>query len=100
MAEQAPPKSVEVEVSLSGPAILSNRFFVIVGPTGVRITFAEQFGPETQPAYRTAVVLAHQDAIELAALLKTMTKPIEEQLARQAASAKPAGNGQGQREDV
>jgi hypothetical protein len=90
MAEQAPPKPLEVEVSLSGPAILSNRFFIIAGPTGVRITFAEQFGAETHPAFRTAVVLAHQDAIELAALLKHMTQPIEQQLARQAAAGKPA----------
>lgn len=55
-----------------GPAQLSNRFFINLGPTGVRIAFAEQFGQNNPPSFRTAVVLPFDDALELAKLLESL----------------------------
>jgi hypothetical protein len=61
----------ELDIALSGPAIVSNRFFVTLGPT-VRIAFCEQFGTEVGPKFRTAVSLPIQDAIALMGLLKQL----------------------------
>lgn len=85
---QLPPE--ENELMFSGPAVLSNKFYVALGPVGARITFAEQ-SPETSPKFRTAVVLPFQDAIELYKLLSKMLKPIEEALA----GATPKGEANG-----
>lgn len=67
--------------ALSGPAVLANRFFVTIGPSGVRIAFAEQFGPETKPTFRTAVVISFQDGIELSKLLAKFLEPVEQNAA-------------------
>jgi hypothetical protein len=86
----------EVSVAFKGPAILTNKFYVTVGPS-VRIAFCEQNGPNHVPQFRNAVSLAHQDAIELADLLKRLLKDIEQQIneakAQAATAAGVAPNG-------
>jgi len=60
----------EMSVGMSGPAILSNRFFASNTLAGVRIGFCETSGIENTPAvFRTAVVLSFQDAAALRDLL-------------------------------
>ena len=68
-----------------------NRFFVNVGPV-VRITFAEQAGPDTQPIFRAAVALGHSDAIVLADLLKQLLADIEKQLTEMQQKAEAKAN--------
>ncbi len=66
-----------------GPALFANRFFVTMTPAGARIAFAETVFTDRPTAFRSAVVLAFQDAIELKKLLESMLKPIEDALAAQ-----------------
>lgn len=87
-----PIEAKEAQVPFQGLAILANRFYVTVGPT-VRIAFAEQGGPDMEPKFRTAVAMAHSDAIELADVLKALLADIEKQLA--AAQAKVAAKSNG-----
>lgn len=61
-------------------AIFANKFIVNVGPAGVRIAFGEQFSPDQEPRFRTAIALAMQDAIQLANLLKAMLAEPEKAL--------------------
>ena len=77
----------EMQVAFSGPAILSNRFFVTLGAAGARRAFAEQSTPETQPVFRAAVVMPFQDAIELARVLRLVLSDIEKQLVAAKADA-------------
>lgn len=77
-----PVSEAEFDVSYSGPAYAANRFFVFLQPGGVRITFAEQPKPDKSSLFRAAVMLSHQDAINLANILKTMLAPIEAQIAK------------------
>jgi hypothetical protein len=72
----------EFEVAFSGPAPAANRFYVVIGPGGVRIAFAEEPRAGKSSHFRSAVMLPHQDAIKLANLLKTMLAPLEEQIAK------------------
>ena len=72
----------------SGAAPFANRLFVALGPV-VRITFAEQWGSETEPTFRTAVAMGHQDAIQLKNILVGLLAGVEKQLA--AAQANVSG---------
>jgi hypothetical protein len=58
-------------VASSGPAILSNRFYVTLSQSGTRIAFCESI-PGVDEQFRTAVVLNFNDALELANLLKSL----------------------------
>jgi hypothetical protein len=78
--ESIKPKDAELAAAFSGSAVYSNRFFVTLGPV-VRIAFTEQRSPEDVPLYRAAVALAHEDAISLANVLKTLLADIEKQIA-------------------
>ena len=51
-----------------------------ITPPGVRLAFAEQL-EGVQPSFRTAVLLAFQDAIGLAKILGPALKNVEEALA-------------------
>ena len=64
----------------SGPATLCNRFYISVGPYGVRLAFAEQYSKESNPLFRSAVVMPHSNAIQMAKALKEMLDPIEKWL--------------------
>jgi len=72
-----------LRVSNAGPALLSNRVVVSVGPFGVRIAFTEQQagGGEDTAEFRTAVVMSHEDGIRLYKLLDQLLKPVETAIA-------------------
>lgn len=59
----------EVDIAFSGPAIATNKFFVTVHDTFVRVTFTEQAGPDSAPLFRSAVVMSRADAYSLGELL-------------------------------
>ncbi|MFT4579063.1 MAG: hypothetical protein ACI9UO_001894 [Nitrospinales bacterium] len=61
----------EVDIALEFPSVFVNRFTVLVGPV-VRITFLEQYGPETQAHPRAAIVLETASAIKLYKLLQEL----------------------------
>lgn len=69
----------EMALSYSGPAIVSNKFYIAVGPTGVRVTFAE--GQNGAFHFRSAIMLSFQDAIALKDILGELLIPIEAQIA-------------------
>ena len=77
----------ELRIAFDGPAIAANRYFINVGPAGVRIAFTEQ-RPPSPPIFRSAVMLAHQDAVNLKNLLVVLLKDVEEKIA---AAAKENG---------
>lgn len=78
MAEPLKPISQpELDIALSGPAILTNRFFVSVGPNGVRIAFTEQGSPDHTPVFRAGVGMSIPDAISLYRLLRDLLKEHE-----------------------
>jgi hypothetical protein len=70
----------EFNVSNSGPAILTNRFYIAYGAWGVRIAFAEQQVEDTPAAFRTAVVMSIQDGIALYKSLQQLLKEPEANL--------------------
>lgn len=63
--------------AFSGPAVLSNRFFISLGDSGVRIAFCEKWSPESPTVFRTAVTMGFQDTIALKNLLQTMLTDVE-----------------------
>ena len=68
----------ELEISFSGPATFCNRFFGALTAGGaMRIAFAEQRNPDAEPVFRSAVILAMQDAIAFRNLLIRMLKEPE-----------------------
>lgn len=75
-----PVSEREIEIALSGSAVAVNKFFIFVQDGGVRIAFTEQFTPEKEAHFRTAVMLPYQDAINLADVLKEMLAPIEAEI--------------------
>jgi hypothetical protein len=80
----------ELAVTVAGPAVLTNKFFVGIGPHGVRVTFAEQTGPTMPPVFRSAVVMSLQDGIALYRLLQELLADAEKHIE---SAASPAGNG-------
>lgn len=62
----------ELAIAYSGPAVLTNKFYITMTPTGVRIAFTEVQGEGYQPQFRTAVLLPFQDALALQQLLGRM----------------------------
>jgi len=86
-----PVSPEETEVSFHGPAFMANRFFIHVGPSAVRISFAEQSGPDAKPFFRTAVAMPFQDAIQLVKVLGTLMAPIEAEITKAEAQGKKDG---------
>jgi hypothetical protein len=88
------PKEIKVQVSEaelavvnSGPAILTNRFYVTIAPYGVRIAFTERTSKEQIPAFRTAVVMSIQDGISLYKLLQNQLREAEASIEKAKAEA-------------
>ena len=77
----------DINSAFDGPAISANRSLIVLGPSGVRIAFVEQFSPEMGSAYRTAVLLSIQDAVALKNALQNLLKDVEAQIAAQASPA-------------
>ena len=77
------PSKEELEVAFSGPAPSANRFYVTVGPQGVRLSFIEQVPNSSQNFFRSAAVLSHQDAIQLSEILKELlVEPVEKVISK------------------
>ncbi len=66
----------ELEVSYSGPALATNRFFVAIGVRGMRLAFAEQHSSDMKPKFRTAIIMSIPHALELRDLLNNMLKNV------------------------
>jgi hypothetical protein len=73
-------------VAFSGPAVLVNRFFVSIVPSGVRIAFAEQNGPQKSVLFRTAVTMSIQDGISLYQVVHGLLRNVEDQITKAARS--------------
>lgn len=82
-----PVSEAEMRIAFEGSAIATNRTFITLGPGGVRIAFAEQQGA-SPPVFRSAVMLAYQDAISFKDVLTNLLKDVEEKIA---AAAKENG---------
>lgn len=81
--EKFDPKIVsdeELRASHSGPALLANRVLITKTASGVRLSFMEMQLGKVPSIYRTAVILAYQDAISLRDLLTEQLKEVEDQL--------------------
>jgi len=90
----------ELTAAFQGPALLTNKFYVTIGPHGVRIAFTEQQSPPTAPpAFRTAVVMSIQDGIQLRNVLIGLLSPIEAEIAKAdraaTANANPGSGARG-----
>lgn len=77
----------ELDIANSGPALLSNRFYISVGPFGVRIAFTEQLNPDKPPAFRTAVVMSIQDGINLSKVMQDLLRDAEANIEKITAAA-------------
>lgn len=78
---KAPPAiEPDQKVTLEGPALSANRFFIQLMPNGVRVAFSERAAEGLDFQFRTAVLISYQDAIELKNLLLKLLAPIEEQI--------------------
>lgn len=87
---QRPLTKEEFNISNSGPAILTNRFYIAYGAWGVRIAFAEQQAEDATAVFRTAVVMSVQDGIALYKTLQQLLKEPEAELQKIAAESQPA----------
>ncbi len=70
----------ELEIAFSGPAVLTNRFYVTIGAYGIRISFTEVQNNDADPVFRTGCVMCIQDGIRLKNLLQEMLKDVEAEL--------------------
>ena len=68
MTKQPEPNKQLVQAFV-GPAAHSNRFYIIVQPSGLRIAFMEAFKPMVEPVFRSAVLMSYEDALALRDLL-------------------------------
>jgi len=66
----------ELEISYSGPALATIRFFASVGVGGMRLAFAEQHSSDMKPKFRTAIITSIPHALELRDLLNNMLKNV------------------------
>jgi hypothetical protein len=88
--KQAGPEAVNdalLNAANAGPAILTNRFVISIGPYGVRVAFMEQTKGVETSAFRSAVVMSHQDGILFYKLLRDLLKNVEGTLEAAAAAA-------------
>lgn len=82
MADDVQAVSVDqLKVAFGGPALASNRFFVTLGPGGMRLAFCEEYATGHPAEFRTAVILSVQDAISLKRVMTELLKDIEIKLA-------------------
>jgi hypothetical protein len=96
-ATEAKPElsDAEHQVAFEGPALLANKVYLSITAAGARLAFAEQYGERVLPQFRTAVVLAYQDALALRDLIsklladieRDLKEAIEEETKRRAATA-------------
>jgi hypothetical protein len=70
------------QIIWEGPAVLTNKMWIVWTGQLVRITFAEQAVPDEVPRFRAAVGMAMEDAIAFSKALAETVKPLEEALAQ------------------
>jgi hypothetical protein len=62
----------EMTAVLNAPSIFSNKFYITIGPGGVRISFAETHPQVEAPQVRASVTLPHADAFALRDILSEL----------------------------
>jgi hypothetical protein len=80
-------KDMEIAIGQAiweGPAIFTNKMWIVWTGQAVRITFAEQAGPTDVPKFRSAVAMGPADAIAFSKALAATVRPLEEALQAQA----------------
>jgi hypothetical protein len=65
----------EAKAAYSGPAMMTDRFFIAAKPDGVRIAFLEEGLPGLVPQLRVAVAMNHADALALADQIIGLLRP-------------------------
>lgn len=83
MVENVVDEKAIGRVIWEGPAFLTSKVWIIWTEQIVRITFAEQSGPDELPVFRTAVALTPADAIAFSKVLADVVKQYEEPAAKQ-----------------
>ena len=76
----AAPASVpdeELRGAFSGAAVRSNKIYLSITDSGVRIAFMEQHGNAVPPIFRSAVILSFADAFSLRDLIARQLAQIE-----------------------
>ena len=67
----------ELDVLLSGPAVLVNKVYATAMPSGMRIAFCENRGDDTTNQFRSAVVLSYSDVQGFIELLQRLMKRVD-----------------------
>ena len=76
--DSKPPLSEEeLEIVLSGPAVLINKIYTTALPAGLRITFCENRGDEKTNRFRSAVVISYVDVPSFIELLQRFMERVE-----------------------
>jgi hypothetical protein len=78
MDNRAEDEKAVGRVIWEGPSLLTNKMFVVVIGTMVRITFAEQPAPDLLPIFRSSVAMTIPDAIAFSQVLKDVIAQLEE----------------------
>lgn len=90
----------ELRAAFSGPAVLSNKFYTTLGPSGVRLAFMEALGDRVPPIFRAAVVLPYQDALALRDLLTAQLSDIDVIIPPQTEPQYPTAKAAAERADA
>lgn len=80
----------EMRTAFSGSAVLSNKFYVSITESGVRIAFCEDHPFVGSAQFRTAVLLPFGDAIALSELISSL---IAENVRMKSSTGKTAEEG-------
>ncbi len=75
--ELVPVSEEELRTAFSGPAVRSNKIYLSMTESGVRLSFMEQHGDVVPPVFRMAVILSVQDALSLRDLIARQLKGLE-----------------------
>ena len=67
----------ELRAAFSGPAVRSNKIYLSMTDSGIRIAFMEQHGTSVPPIFRLAVSVSFPDAFALRDLIARQLDQIE-----------------------
>lgn len=74
-------KYPDSDVIWGGPALFTNKVWVIYSSSWIRLTFAEQGNPDEAAKFRAAVAMPPAEAIAFSEALERVLKPYKEALA-------------------
>ena len=104
--EVQPVTDAEMDAALDISSVFANKFYISVGPGGVRITFAETHPKVDIPNMRLSVTLPHGDAFALRDVLSDLLEKhvkivdagevLPEAAGKAKAAEKPAARGRKQ----